>query len=96
MVPPDDGNRQRTVELGALAQASGHRQHAGKQRKRGHQNRTMAQPPGMHQRCLALGALRLFLARAVEQQNGVLGDQPHQRHGPQERDNEFTPDNTNK
>ena len=33
---------------------------------------------GVHQRFLAIDALLFFLARAVEQQDGVLGHQAHQ------------------
>ena len=74
----DNRNRQWSIELAAFAEADCHWHHAGNQSEGGHQDRPQAHATGMHQRILAGGALRFFLARAVEQKDRVFGDQSHQ------------------
>ena len=74
----DDGHRHRPVKLAAFTHTNGHRQHAGDQRKGGHQNRSQAHSAGGHQGFFTIDALFLEHPGSVEQQDGVLGHQAHQ------------------
>ncbi len=74
----DDGNGHGAVELRSRAHAHGHGHHAGHQRERGHQDGAQAFAARVHQRLFAINSALLFLARGVQQQDGILCHQPHQ------------------
>src|SRR5580704_15528878 len=76
----DDAGADRMAAGGARAGADGQRQHAEDEGKRGHDDRTEAQPGGFDRGVVGREPLLVTLRGELDDQDGVLGRQPNQRY----------------
>src|SRR5216683_1845980 len=76
----DDAGADRMAAGGARAGADGQRQHAEDEGERGHDDRTEAQPGGFDRGVVGREPLLVTLRGELDDQDGVPGGQPDQRH----------------